>query len=178
MTTFAVVCADCGGAIQHHCSAQSGANPGAIGGANQAQISRQAQIAHGSEVQDLDPSPKRARAYNQGYNQEFLRFWEVYPLKRDKRKAHRAWTGAIRRASAGAIRDGAIRYRDDPNRLDQFTKYAEGWLNGDGWEDDPLPPRLPRGVDPTPRVTTTQADLDAMAAEIRRRNRGDVPREA
>ena len=38
---------------------------------------------------------------------------------------------------------GAIRYRDDPNRVDQFTKYAEGWLNADGWEDEPLPPRQP-----------------------------------
>jgi len=30
----------------------------------------------------------------------------------------------------------------------QFTKYAEGWLNGDGWLDDPLPPRLASGIQP------------------------------
>jgi hypothetical protein len=71
-----------------------------------------------------------------------LEFWNVYPLKRDKRKALNAWRNAIARANATLILQGARRYREDPNRLPQFTKYAEGWLNGDGWEDEPLPRRL------------------------------------
>jgi hypothetical protein len=103
-----------------------------------AQSNGQARIAH---VSDLEPSTKKERVYNQGYDQGFLEFWKLYPLHRDKRKAQIAWRNAIRRASANAINDGAIRYRDDPNRLDRYTKYAEGWLNGDGWEDEPLPAR-------------------------------------
>jgi hypothetical protein len=71
----------------------------------------------------------------------FDEFWDAYPRRRDRRKAEKAFTNALKRADADAIIDGAVRYATDPNRLDQFTKYAEGWLNGDGWLDEPLPPR-------------------------------------
>lgn len=147
MPSMEFVCTACGGAISHNCQPQSGAAPGAIVTSN----GEVRQVAHGSEVLDLDPATKRARAYNQDYDPEFVRFWKAYPLHRDKRKAQRAWRNAIRRASADAIRLGAIRYREDPNRLPQFTKYAEGWLNGDCWEDEPLPSRLAPGVQPSPR---------------------------
>ena len=81
------------------------------------------------------------------------------------------WRNAVARAGAidGAnatlamaqIIAGAIRYRDDPNRLPEFTKYAEGWLNGDGWEDEPLPVR---GLDP--REQAQRIDADRRRAEI------------
>lgn len=76
-----------------------------------------------------------------GYTKEFETFWETYPRKRDKRKAFKAFTEAKKRASLDEIMQGAQRYRDDPNRIEQFTKYAEGWLRADGWLDAPLPPR-------------------------------------
>jgi hypothetical protein len=118
--------------------------PAATTGAIQAQTNGQAQVAHGFEA--LKPSPNSRSPYNQGYDQDFLEFWKVYPLHRDKRKAQKAWRKAVGRLGAGSdakplIISGAIRYRDDPNREDGFTKYAEGWLNGDGWEDEPLPRR-------------------------------------
>jgi hypothetical protein len=109
-----------------------------------AQSSAQSEFAHGSK----DLSSEERKTYNQGYPGEFLKFWNIYPRKRDKRKALASWRNAIRRSSTDAINAGAKRYRDDPNRLDEFTKYAEGWLNGDGWEDEPLPSRLPRGIEP------------------------------
>jgi hypothetical protein len=68
-------------------------------------------------------------------------FWAAYPRHRDRRKAQRAFTAALKRADPDTIIGGAHRYAADPNRVDQFTKYAEGWLNGDGWLDEPLPPR-------------------------------------
>jgi hypothetical protein len=45
----------------------------------------------------------------------------------------------LKRADADTIIAGADRYAQDPNRQEQYTKYAEGWLNGDGWLDEPLP---------------------------------------
>jgi hypothetical protein len=136
MPDFSLVCPHCGGAIMAQTVAQTSLNLGAS-----------AEIAHDSKTLDLAVR----KGYNQGYDQDFLGFWDVYPLKRDKRKAEKAWRNAVRRlgANPGAnaetakaqIIAGAIQYRDDPNRLDEFTKYAEGWLNGDGWEDDPLPKR-------------------------------------
>jgi len=88
-----------------------------------------------------------------------LEFWNVYPLKRDKRKALLAWRNAIARATATVILQGARRYREDPNRVDGFTKYAEGWLNGDGWEDEPLPARIEE------RRRPVEGTLDRMARE-------------
>lgn len=119
-------------------------NPDAIPTQNSRNPGASVGIAHVSESK---PSTKR-KPYNQGYDPLFLEFWNVYPLKRDKRKAMFAWRNAIARATATAILQGARRYREDPNRLGEFTKYAEGWLNGDGWEDEPLPSRLPHGVEP------------------------------
>jgi hypothetical protein len=128
-----------------------------------AQIPGQAQIAQVSKSLK-GPSPNKGKSYNQGYNAQFLEFWKVYPLRRDKRKAEKAWRNAVARLGANAdaraaIIAGAIRYRDDPNRLDQFTKYAEGWLNADGWEDEPLPTRL-NGKEPAHREIT-EADYEA-----------------
>jgi hypothetical protein len=37
---------------------------------------------------------------------------------------------------------GAERYRDDPNRTDEFTAHPTTWLNRDGWNDAPLPSRI------------------------------------
>ena len=88
----------------------------------------------------------------QAYPDEFLFFWDQYPLKRDKGKALKAWKNAIKRSDNEAIINGAIRYRDDPNREDQYTKYAEGWLNGDGWEDEPLPERTRPSERDSPRT--------------------------
>jgi predicted RNA-binding Zn-ribbon protein involved in translation (DUF1610 family) len=124
-------------------------NSGATGAISSAQPAAQLGIAQVSEVQDL---ALKVKTYNQGYTRNFEAFWAIYPRHRDKRKAFRAWRNAVARigATTGAtgatamaqLEDGAARYRDDPNRVDEFTKYAEGWLNGDGWEDEPLPVRL------------------------------------
>lgn len=83
----------------------------------------------------------------------FQDFWDIYPRRRDRRKAERAFANALKRADAETIIAGASRYADDPNRVDQFTKYPEGWLNGDGWLDEPLPPRNGR----TPQIAASDA---------------------
>ncbi|WP_277834783.1 hypothetical protein [Speluncibacter jeojiensis] len=75
------------------------------------------------------------------YPAAFEEFWTAYPRKSGKRKALEAWRRARRRADDAELVAGASRYATDPNREDQFTKYAEGWLNRDGWLDEPLPAR-------------------------------------
>ena len=83
------------------------------------------------------------------YPPAFETFWAVYPIKRGKGKALKAWQRAIKRSSPDAINAGAQRYKDDPNRDDGYTKYAEGWLNADGWLDEALPDRTNRNHDST-----------------------------
>jgi hypothetical protein len=76
---------------------------------------------------------------------DFEAFWAVYPRKVGKPKARAAFDSALRRASIEQIIAGAERYRDDPNRSDEFTAHPTTWLNRDGWDDDPQPPRRGRG---------------------------------
>ncbi len=72
---------------------------------------------------------------------DFDAFWFVYPRKESKGAARKAWTKAVSKASAAHIIAAAERYRDDPNREDGFTAHAATWLNGERWDDDPLPSR-------------------------------------
>lgn len=69
----------------------------------------------------------------------FTEFWNEYPRKLDKGKAKRAFASALNRATFEDIIAGVIRYKNDPNRLDEFTKYPASWLNADSWENGPLP---------------------------------------
>lgn len=68
-------------------------------------------------------------------------FWKTYPRKVAKPQARKAWEKALKTTDAEVIIAGATRYRDDPNRLPQFTAHPATWLNAGRWDDDPLPGR-------------------------------------
>lgn len=92
---------------------------------------------------------------------EFDAFWDAYPRRTAKPKALQAWTAATRKAEAAAIVTAAEQYRDDPNRLDEFTAYPATWLNQERWNDGPLPSRNGRNG----HATTTDDRIGAMVAE-------------
>jgi hypothetical protein len=71
----------------------------------------------------------------------FAEFWAAFPRKVGKPKARLKFAAALHRAEAATITAGAIRYRDDPNREDGFTAHPTTWLERDGWNDPPIPPR-------------------------------------
>jgi hypothetical protein len=71
----------------------------------------------------------------------FDRFWQVYPRHVAKKEAAAAWLTALKRATADVIIEGARRYRNDPNRVQAYTKHPTTWLRGDCWGDDPVPAR-------------------------------------
>lgn len=77
----------------------------------------------------------------------FDAFWRVYPRRVGKQAARRAYERALRHADAGVIYRGACRYRDDPNRADQYTAHPTTWLNAGRWDDDPLPQRPARDLE-------------------------------
>lgn len=84
---------------------------------------------------DSEPEPDQRES---NYPAKFEQWWQHYPRKVGKRKALIAWKAARRRASEEQLIEGARRYAADPNRSDQFTKHPEGWLNRDGWLDEPI----------------------------------------
>lgn len=109
-----------------------------------------------------EPSPRES---------PFDAFWQAYPQKTAKGAARRAWGRALRAVGGEHQRivDGAKRYRDDPNRDPGFTAAPATWLNGDRWDDDPLPPRF-RGRAAANRDALS-GDMTAAAAfeEYKRR---------
>jgi hypothetical protein len=78
-----------------------------------------------------------------GKESDFEAFFAAFPTARKgaRRPVRKAWDKAIRRADPPAIILAAQRYRDDPNREDEYTAGAAAWLNRDGWEEPPLPTR-------------------------------------
>ncbi len=73
------------------------------------------------------------------YPEAFEEWWQHYPRKDSKKAALEAWRRACKRASKDDLIAGAIRYAQDPNRVDRFTKQPTTWLNGDCWLSAPLP---------------------------------------
>ncbi len=72
----------------------------------------------------------------------FEQFWGVYPRRTSKRAAIKAYESAVARSSHDEVLAGAIRFANDPNLPQgEFIPYPTTWLNGDRWEDGPLPER-------------------------------------
>ena len=74
----------------------------------------------------------------------FAQFWDVVPRKVGRRKAASAFASATKRTDPTEIIEGMRRLAADPNLPTerQFIPHPTTWLNRDGWDDDPLPPRL------------------------------------
>lgn len=89
----------------------------------------------------------------------FNEFWKEYPRKLDKGKALRAFKSALTRSDFADILAGAIMYRNDPNRIDEFTKYPASWLNADSWENGPMP------YDPRAQKHKEQAEQERIKNE-------------
>ena len=72
----------------------------------------------------------------------FDEFWETYPRKVGKAKAHTKYATAAKRTSEQTIIDGATRLANDPNLPEpKFIPHPTTWLERGGWEDEPMPPR-------------------------------------
>jgi hypothetical protein len=69
----------------------------------------------------------------------FEEFWKAYPIKADKPNARKAWLTALEKATADEIIEGLERYkawRDAKGDRAPSIKYAQGWLNGERWNDE------------------------------------------
>jgi len=99
----------------------------------------------------------------------FEEFFTTFPTARkgSRREVRKAWDKAIKRHPAHHIIAAAERYRDDPNREDEFTKGGARWLNADGWEDPPIPNGKPR--------RGAELTLDRVARELVEEMNGQHP---
>lgn len=92
-----------------------------------------------SVSESLPPKPPkggRARAYGYDQDSKFGEFWHVYPIKKGKPNAFKAWQQALTRgADPDLIIKAAQKYRDDPQRNPQMSKHPQGWLNDERYND-------------------------------------------
>lgn len=81
-------------------------------------------------------------------NERFAEFWDTYPRKAGKQAASKKFWAALKRATADQIIAGAKRLATDPNLPEQrFIPHPTTWLERDGWDDEPLPPRFTTSSD-------------------------------
>lgn len=95
---------------------------------------------------DLYPSLSKLPTSGNGrrtYPAEFEEFWTVYPKRTDKAEGYSAWRSAIKRGvSADKIRDAAQAYAQqcaDRQTTPQHIKNAQGWINGDRFNNEYTP---------------------------------------
>lgn len=95
----------------------------------------------------------------QQQNADFEAFWAVYPRRKDKLDALRAWKRALHYAEPHIIVAAAMKYAQtaDPN----YTKLPATWLNKGSFldEDD----KLPQAVDPIESALRTKASMVSKA---------------
>jgi hypothetical protein len=76
-------------------------------------------------------------------NEQFNDFWAVYPRKKGKGQARRAFEKALEKTDLDTILAGVAAYvtnedMDDP----QFIAHPSTWLNGERWEDEYEEPKI------------------------------------
>ena len=121
----------------------------------------------GSDVSD----PKPANPKPKSDTITFTEFWDAYPRKVRRDRALKAFASACRRASPAAIIAGAKRLAADPNLPpEQYIPHPATWLNGGGWDDDPLPARTPTRQ--TPHKKTEAEQWDDVRRELQQRRAG------
>jgi len=103
---------------------------------------------------------------NEPKQELFDEFWRTYPRKANKGRARTAWKSAVGKADPRTIIEGAERYRDDPNRTDEFTAHASSWLNGERWLDDPLPSRGSKSTDRLKRNLEALSGIEVNEREL------------
>lgn len=96
----------------------------------------------GSPVNQQEPSVNPQRTITAHKHAQapdpFNEFWEVYPRKKEKKRAQAAWKSAVKREPAEGIIAAAKNYAQERKNVkdgEQFTKHASTWLNNDCWED-------------------------------------------
>ena len=108
-----------------------------------------------------------AESADEDYPIEFEQFWQTYPRKTGKRKAFEAWRKARRKTNNTFLIAKASRYAADPNREPGYTLTPANWLDGEHWDDDPLPAKPEPTARPSPSAwNRSQANQDANAALI------------
>jgi hypothetical protein len=86
--------------------------------------------------------PNTENKKNTNSDEDFARWYAVYPKHRSRATARKAFERAVKvgKATVDELIAGATRYAAERQGQDgQYTKNPATWLNGECWADEPLP---------------------------------------
>jgi hypothetical protein len=104
---------------------------------------------------------------------EFDQFWAAYPRRVGRKKAVEAFSRAIKKTTLATMLEALAWQTKQPQWLKEqgaFIPYAQGWLNGERWEDEPFQAPPSRG---TGGYDTTYRRLCASCKQIEVSRLGD-----
>lgn len=144
--------------------AQAGKRGGEAAAANRQQNGSNATpelLANGQQNDTPSPSPSSSlrseptRGARPAFDEaEFQSWWEIYPEKKAKPEARKAFAGARKKIGFDDLMTATLRYADRLRRPGApHPKYPQGWLNGERWIDEQESPST---------VTPMQYDPDAQ----------------
>jgi hypothetical protein len=114
---------------------------------------------HLTRTTELEPEELEPLNNQTSVIESFDEFWDTYPKHLQKGEARKAFFKAVQRVGdVDTILEGARRMSADPNLpVKQFIPYPATWLNRDGWDDEPFPPRdgipgVTQGMPKSPHV--------------------------
>jgi hypothetical protein len=95
----------------------------------------QGTVAQGPDLRKLITNKTNQEKTNE-LDIAFNQFWELYPRKKDKGHARKAFEKALDKADLETILIGVRSYiEEEPDREEEFTAYPATWLNGERWSD-------------------------------------------
>lgn len=80
----------------------------------------------------------RAKGRASEYSDQFLELWEMYPKKKDKKAANKAFKAAMKRADFETIKKGLTNYVSEQKALRTeltYYKHFSTFMNGDSYND-------------------------------------------
>lgn len=88
------------------------------------------------QPEDQPDTPGALEVYLEN-SRSFEDFYSVWPQKKKRPDAQKAWNAAIKRATPQQIYDASVAYANNPHRpAKQFIPYPASWLRADGWNDE------------------------------------------
>jgi uncharacterized protein YdaU (DUF1376 family) len=101
----------------------------------------------------------------------FAEFYIAYPLKQGKAEAAKAFSKALKRASARVLLDGATRYTAHLAATGEplkFVMMAKNWLNEERWSDEYISDATAKALLPVPVDPSWGDTGDRLAAAVDR----------
>jgi hypothetical protein len=103
------------------------------------------QVVRGDTVVTLNViNPKENLKENpqNKFEEEFSKFWNLYPRRTEKVAAFNAFCKASEKYGLDVIMAGVVNLANDPNLPPKtFIPYPASWLNAGGWTNEPYPER-------------------------------------